>query len=133
MLVAPHRESSSQLAAGERDVRPCRRRRELQQAKLLPVLLLTLLCLLVVECQLGVANDRDRRLRDSTAVLLVNEARAQLVGVALLVKLQLSRTICSLRYLTTDKISRSLKAASSSSFSSFSIVGLLLAASRSSM
>ncbi|CAI7812466.1 unnamed protein product [Closterium sp. NIES-54] len=77
---------------GERDVRPRRRRRELQRANLLPVLLLlVLLRLLVDECQLGVGIDRDRRLRDSTALLLIDEAPAQLVGVALLVKPQLSR------------------------------------------
>ncbi|CAI7804917.1 unnamed protein product [Closterium sp. NIES-54] len=40
VLVAPHREAAPQLAAGEGDVRPRRRCRELQQADLLLVLLL---------------------------------------------------------------------------------------------
>ncbi|CAI7831124.1 unnamed protein product [Closterium sp. NIES-54] len=64
VLVAPHSEATSQLAAGEGDVRPRRRRRELQRADLLPaLLLLALLCLLVIEGECGIGVDRDRRLR----------------------------------------------------------------------
>ncbi|CAI7773173.1 unnamed protein product, partial [Closterium sp. NIES-53] len=85
----PHREAAPQLAAREGDVRPCRQRRELHRANLLPVLLLALLRLLIIECQLGVGIDQDRRLRDLTVVLLVDEAPAQLVGVALLVQPQI--------------------------------------------
>ncbi|CAI7842291.1 unnamed protein product, partial [Closterium sp. NIES-54] len=50
MLVAPHREAAPQLAAREGNVRPRRRRCELQRADSLPVLLLlAFLRLLVVE------------------------------------------------------------------------------------
>ncbi|CAI7932873.1 unnamed protein product [Closterium sp. NIES-54] len=74
MLVAPHRETAPQLTAGEHDVRPCCRRRELQRANSLPVLLLlALLCLLVIECQLGVGIDQDRRLRESMSMLIAPE------------------------------------------------------------
>ncbi|CAI7799073.1 unnamed protein product [Closterium sp. NIES-53] len=92
VLVAPHREAAHQLVAGEDDVRPHRCRRKLQRADLLPVLLLlALLCLLVVEGELGVGIGRDRRLRGAPGLLLIDEPPTQLVGVALLVKPQLPR------------------------------------------
>ncbi|CAI7878538.1 unnamed protein product [Closterium sp. NIES-54] len=70
VLVAPHSEAAPQLAAGEGDVWPHRRRRELQQADLLPVLLLlTLLCLLVIKDEIGIGVDRDRSSTSASALV----------------------------------------------------------------
>ncbi|CAI7872536.1 unnamed protein product [Closterium sp. NIES-53] len=77
VLVTPHREAAPQLAAGTGDVWPLRHRRELQRANLLPVFLLVLLGLLVVERQLDVGVDRDRRLWDAPGLLLVDEPPTQ--------------------------------------------------------
>ncbi|CAI7900404.1 unnamed protein product [Closterium sp. NIES-54] len=90
VLVAPHREATPQLAASKGNVRPRRHRCKLQRANLLPVLiLLSLPCLLIVERQLGVGVDGDRRLGGAPNLLLVDVPPAQLVGVALLVQPQL--------------------------------------------
>ncbi|CAI7848998.1 unnamed protein product [Closterium sp. NIES-54] len=90
--VAPNRPAAPQLDARKGNVRPRRHRRKLKRANLVPVLLLfALLSLLVIERQLGVGVDGDRRLRDPPSLYLVDEVPAHLVDVRLLVQPQLPR------------------------------------------
>ncbi|CAI7885645.1 unnamed protein product [Closterium sp. NIES-54] len=137
VLVAPHGEAAPQLAAGEGNVRSRRRRRELQRADLLPVLLLlAFLRLLVVEGELSVGVDLDRRLRGAPGLLLVEELPTQLVGVALLVQPQLPRRPVAddlqPEVLLHRRDLAHLEGGLQQLLQSFSVSVLLLASSRSS-